>query len=73
MKKNQRWKAVVAALLIALAIVFVSQNREAAQIEFLLWTWNASRAVALFTVFLAGVLAGWLARGAAARRKKSQL
>lgn len=73
MKKNQRWKAVVAALLIALAIVFVSQNREAAQIEFLLWTWNASRAVALLTVFLVGVLAGWLGRGAAVKRKKSQL
>lgn len=73
MKKNQHWKAIVAAVLIALAIVFVSQNREAAQIEFLFWTWNASRAVALFTVFLVGVLAGWLARGAAVKRKQSSL
>lgn len=73
MKKNQHWKLILAAILIALAIVFVFQNREAAQIEFLVWTWNASRAVALFTVFLVGTLVGWLGRGAAAKRKKSQL
>lgn len=71
MTNSQRLKAVLAAILLALMIVFVYQNRETVGVEFLAWTWVASRAVVLFTVFLAGVLAGWLSRGAAIKRKKS--
>ncbi|MDQ2070732.1 LapA family protein [Natronospira bacteriovora] len=69
----QKGKAVIAAVLVALVIVFVIQNRETVGVEFLIWTWTASRAVVLFTVFLVGVLAGWLARGAAIKRKRSGL
>lgn len=71
MTKQQQIKGVVAALLIALVIVFVYQNREMVGVDFLFWRWEASRAVVLFTVFLVGVLAGWLCRGAAIKRKKS--
>jgi uncharacterized integral membrane protein len=71
MTSQQKLKAVVAAILLALVIVFVYQNREAVEVAFLFWTWEASRAVVLFTVFLVGVLAGWLCRGAAIKRKKT--
>jgi len=70
MGRNQKLKALVAAILVALVVVFVIQNRAPANVEFLLWTWSASRALVLFTVFLVGVAAGWLARGAAIRRRK---
>lgn len=73
MTPNQKGKAVIAVLLIALVIVFVSQNREPANVEFLFWTWDASRAVVMFVIFLAGTLAGWLARGASIKRRKSEL
>ncbi|MEA5445288.1 LapA family protein [Gammaproteobacteria bacterium AB-CW1] len=71
MTGQQKLKAVIAAVLMALVISFVMQNRETVGVEFLIWTWEASRAVVLFTVFLVGVAAGWLARGAAIRRKRS--
>jgi len=70
MSNAQKIKAVFAAILAAFVIAFVLQNRELVNVEFLAWTWTASRAMVLFTVFLVGVVAGWLARGAAIRRRK---
>lgn len=71
MTKQQKVKAIIAAVLIGLVVAFVLQNREPASVDFLFLTWSASRAVILFTVFLVGVAAGWLARGSAIKRRKS--
>ncbi len=65
MKKNL--KLAFAIALAVLVGVFAIQNAELVGVEFLIWTWTASRALVLFIVFLAGVGVGWLAR--AARRR----
>jgi uncharacterized integral membrane protein len=67
-----RFKAVVAAILIAIVLVFVFQNLVIVDIDFLFWTLQANRAAVLFSVFGAGIVVGWLACALKRRRAKSQ-
>ena len=62
-------KITVAIALAALVVIFVLQNAEPVGVEFLLWTWTASRAIVLLTVFLIGAAVGWLARPAGRRKR----
>lgn len=60
---GQAFKAGVAIVLLGLVITFVIQNAEqVVGVEFLVWTWEAPRAVVLLTVFVIGALIGWLGR-----------
>ena len=43
-----------------LALVFVIQNLETTQVNFLLWTVQMPRAVMLLVVFIAGAVTAWL-------------
>ncbi len=62
-------KLVIAIALAVLVVVFAVQNAQPVGVEFLIWTWTASRALILFVVFLVGVAVGWLARASRARRR----
>jgi uncharacterized integral membrane protein len=42
------------------ALIFVIQNLETVQVNFLLWTVKMPRALMLLLVFLAGAAASWL-------------
>jgi len=64
---KQNVKLAVAIAFAAAVLVFAVQNIETVEVEFLLWTLSGSRALILFVVFLAGVVTGWLARGAKRR------
>ncbi len=61
-------KIIAAIVLAVLVLVFVLQNADPVGVEFLLWTWTASRAVVLLVVFLIGAAVGWLARAGRKRR-----
>lgn len=61
-------KIVAAIVLAVLIIVFVFQNTEPVGVEFLAWTWSASRAFVLLVVFVVGVAVGWLSRAGTRRR-----
>ena len=43
-----------------LALIFVIQNLETVQVNFLLWTVQMPRAVMLLLVFIAGAATAWL-------------
>lgn len=59
----QAFKAGITVVLLAAIITFVIQNAErVVGVEFLIWTWEAPRAVVLLAVFLIGILVGWLGR-----------
>ena len=62
-------KLAGATVLAIVAVIFVLQNTESVDVEFLLWTWTASRAFALLLVFLVGVAVGWLGRAGTRRRR----
>jgi anti-anti-sigma factor len=51
-------------------VVFTSQNYEAVKVKFLLWTFEASRAVVLFLAILIGIIVGWAI--SVAERKKNR-
>lgn len=53
-------KLILAYAIGILAIIFVIQNLETVQVNFLLWTVQMPRALMLLFVFLAGALAAWL-------------
>lgn len=62
-------KIIAAVVLAVLVVVFVLQNTEPVGVEFLLWTWTASRAFVLLVVFLVGVAVGWLSRAGTRPRR----
>lgn len=53
-------KLIVAYAIGILALLFLVQNLETVQVNFLLWTLQMPRALMLLIVFLAGALAAWL-------------
>ncbi len=53
-------KLIVAYAIGIVALIFVVQNLETVQVNFLLWTLQMPRALMLFFVFLAGAVTAWL-------------
>jgi len=62
-------KLIAAIVLVVLVALFVLQNSEPVAVEFLFWSWAASRALVLLIVFLIGVAVGWLWRAGVRRRR----
>lgn len=53
-------KLILAYAIGILALIFVIQNLETVQVNFLLWTVQMPRAAMLLLVFLAGAATAWL-------------
>lgn len=53
-------KLIFAYAIGILAVIFVVQNLETVQVNFLLWTVQMPRAMMLVLVFLAGAVTAWL-------------
>jgi uncharacterized integral membrane protein len=47
-------------ILIAVVLVFVIQNTQVVEFQFLFWTFTISRALMLFSTLAVGIIAGWL-------------
>jgi uncharacterized integral membrane protein len=54
------FKNVIFIGLIAVVFVFVLQNMQVVEFQFLLWTFSVSRALMLFSTLAIGIFAGWL-------------
>jgi uncharacterized integral membrane protein len=46
--------------LIAVVMIFVIQNTQVVEFQFLVWTFSLSRALMLFCALAVGIIAGWL-------------
>ena len=57
-----KFKMFIAAVFLALTGIFVLQNMEVVQVDFLLWSLEASRVIIYLTIFLIGALVGWLGK-----------
>jgi putative membrane protein len=55
-------KTIVFLILVALVIVFVIQNTQVVEFQFLAWKVSMSRALLLLGTFGMGVVVGWLSR-----------
>ncbi len=56
-------KLVVTLILVGFFILFIVQNSTVVEIRFLFWKLSMSRALLLFFVLAAGMIAGWLVKG----------
>ncbi|MFN3163090.1 MAG: lipopolysaccharide assembly protein LapA domain-containing protein [Pseudohongiellaceae bacterium] len=55
-------KMTGALFALALVAIFVLQNMEIVSVEFLIWQIQASRVIIYLSIFLIGLLVGWLTR-----------
>jgi len=55
-------KMTFGMLLLTLVVIFVLQNMEVVSVEFLIWQLQASRVIIYLSIFLIGMLIGWLGR-----------
>lgn len=53
---------IIIVVAIALMAIFVLQNMTVVSVEFLVWRIQASRVVIYLTIFLVGIILGWIGR-----------
>lgn len=54
------FKLILVLVIAGLVVAFIAQNAAVAQIRFLFWQAEMSRALLLFLVMAVGILTGWL-------------
>jgi uncharacterized integral membrane protein len=65
-------KLIVGIIIGVLVIVFMVQNVETVDIQFLTWTAHLSRALMILIVFVVGIGIGWVIRSIGYRKKKKK-
>ena len=61
-------KLIFSLAVLALIVIFVIQNSEILNVEFLFWSFQIRRAFLLFIVLATGIAIGWLLHGWPRRR-----
>jgi uncharacterized integral membrane protein len=56
MYMSLKWIAII--MLLAVAVIFTAQNYEVVEIQFLFWSFEASRAIIIFLSLLVGIVIG---------------
>ncbi len=56
------FKLFIGLVAILLMGIFVFQNMEIVQVNFLIWSLEASRVIIYLTIFLLGALTGWVGK-----------
>jgi len=51
-------KWIVIIMLLAVVLIFTAQNYEVVEIQFLFWSFKASRAIMIFLSILVGIIIG---------------
>ncbi len=55
-------KLVASLVLVGLVVIFVVQNTEVLNVEFLIWSFEIRRAFLIFLVLAIGIIVGWVVR-----------
>jgi uncharacterized integral membrane protein len=63
-------KNIVFFILLALVVIFVLQNTQVVEFNFLAWTISMSKALLLLITFVLGIVVGWLARRVRPKARK---
>jgi uncharacterized integral membrane protein len=56
------FKMFIATVALMIMGIFVFQNMEVVEVNFLLWSVEASRVIIFLVIFLIGALVGWLGK-----------
>lgn len=62
-------KLIITLILVGLAVIFIVQNAVVAEIRFLFWSLEMSRALLIFIVLCLGIITGWLLSGFTRHKK----
>ena len=62
-------KMIFVLFLSGLAVVFIVQNAQVAELRFLTWTLAVSQAILLFLVLATGLITGWVLHALFAHRR----
>ena len=62
-------KMIFVLILTGLAVIFIVQNAQVAELRFLVWTLAVSQALLLFLVLAIGLLTGWVLHAWFAHRR----
>ncbi len=75
MKKlnNSNIKLISILTLILIATLFLVQNTQVVNIDFLFWTYSASVSVTIVVILLIGILVGWFSKGYINHKKKKSV
>lgn len=64
------FKVYLGIFLVLLVVIFTLQNTEVVTTRFLIFDFSLSRALMIFLLFCAGILTGWVMRGAHTRSRQ---
>ena len=64
-------KTIVFLILVALVVIFVIQNTQVVEFQFLAWKVSMSRALLLLGTFIIGVVVGWMSRRMRPKERKA--
>jgi uncharacterized integral membrane protein len=53
------FKLILILIIVGLAVIFITQNAAAVEVNFLLWSLSLSRALLIFFVLIIGMILGW--------------
>lgn len=63
-------KNIIFFILVVLVVIFVLQNTQVVEFNFLAWTISMSKALLLLITFVLGIVVGWLARRVRPKARK---
>lgn len=70
-KEVEMTKTIIFSVLTALVIVFVIQNTQVVEFQFLVWKVSMSRVLLFLGTFVMGIVVGWLSRRPRHRGQKT--
>jgi uncharacterized integral membrane protein len=65
-------KFIVGIIIGVLVIVFMVQNVQTVDIQFLTWTFQIQRAIMILIVFVVGIGIGWVVKSIGYRKKRKK-
>jgi uncharacterized integral membrane protein len=65
-------KFIVGIIIGVLVIIFMVQNVQTVDIQFLTWTFQIQRAIMILIVFIVGIGIGWVVRSIGYRKKRKK-
>lgn len=63
------WRWIIILILLLFLVIFTVQNYEIVKIRFLIWSFQTSRAIVIFSTLFTGIVIGWIS--AYLRRRNS--
>jgi len=55
-----KWKTLLVLVLMMILVIFTAQNYEVVKLRFMVWSFQTSRAIVIFSTLFIGIVIGWI-------------